>query len=53
MPGGLVLTDESGRLEPGARTMAGVKLRTPADIDTGLFTTWLHRARDLEEPAGN
>jgi hypothetical protein len=45
---GQELNDLSGRLEPGARAMAGVKLRTLADIDPDLFTTWLCKARDME-----
>jgi hypothetical protein len=36
------------RLEPGAREMASVKLRSVADIDTEVFIDWLRRARDLE-----
>ncbi|WP_116210284.1 hypothetical protein [Streptomyces olivoreticuli] len=44
-----VRADGSGRLEPGARTMAAVKLRTPADLDAELFATWLRLARELEE----
>ena len=50
---GQEITDPSGRLEPGARVMAGVKLRALSDIDTDLFITWLHQARDLEEPTGD
>ncbi len=46
---GQEITDESGRLEPGARAMAGLKLRAPADLDPELFATWLRQARDLEE----
>jgi hypothetical protein len=46
---GQEISDPSGRLEPGARAMVSVKLRTLADIDTDLFTTWLHQARELEE----
>jgi hypothetical protein len=38
------LGDTSGRLAPGARRMASVKLATPADIDTDLFATWLRGA---------
>ncbi|MCM0677679.1 DUF1801 domain-containing protein [Micromonospora phytophila] len=45
---GQEVIDPSGRLEAGARAMASVKLRTLADIDTELFTTWLRAARDLE-----
>ncbi|MGV9774978.1 DUF1801 domain-containing protein [Streptosporangium sp. NPDC003464] len=50
---GQEIADPSGRLEPNARAMAGVKLRTPADIDPDLFTAWLHEARDLEAPTGD
>ncbi|WP_329521932.1 DUF1801 domain-containing protein [Spirillospora sp. NBC_01491] len=50
---GQEITDASGRLEPSARTMAGVKLRAPADIDADLFTTWLQQARALETPAAS
>ncbi|MEU5428931.1 hypothetical protein AB0H73_25535 [Streptomyces olivoreticuli] len=46
---GQEINDGSGRLEPGARTMAVVKLRTPADLDAELFATWLRLARELEE----
>ncbi|GAA4087038.1 DUF1801 domain-containing protein [Actinomadura miaoliensis] len=42
------VTDPSGRLEPGSRTMAAVKLRTLDDVDEELFTAWLRQARDLE-----
>jgi hypothetical protein len=38
---GQEVADPSGRLEPGARDMAYVKLRTAADIDAALFTHWL------------
>lgn len=50
---GQEVTDDSGRLEPGAREMAGVKLRTVAEIDAGLFTGWLHQALALETRPGN
>jgi hypothetical protein len=33
--------------------MASVKLRALSDIDTDLFVTWLHLARDLGEPTGD
>ncbi|MFI0447663.1 DUF1801 domain-containing protein [Actinomadura sp. 6N118] len=36
-------------LEAGARQMASIKLRTLADIDPELITTWLTQARALEE----
>ncbi|MFG3696850.1 hypothetical protein ACGF5C_02855 [Micromonospora sp. NPDC047620] len=42
------ITDPSGRLVPGARQMAAVKLRTLADVDPALFTDWLRQAHDLE-----
>ncbi|MBK1785474.1 DUF1801 domain-containing protein [Prauserella cavernicola] len=44
---GRSVTDPSGRLENGAREMAGVKLRGLADLDEALFTGWLEQARDL------
>lgn len=45
---GQEITDPSGRLEPGARQMASVKLRSAADIDPELFAGWLRQARALE-----
>ncbi|MEU4640244.1 hypothetical protein [Micromonospora sp. NPDC023814] len=42
------ITDPSGRLVPGARQMAAVKLRALADVDPALFTDWLRQAHDLE-----
>lgn len=45
---GQEISDPSGRLESGARQMAAVKLRGPADIDAEVFSTWLSLARDLE-----
>ncbi|MEU5883704.1 DUF1801 domain-containing protein [Spirillospora sp. NPDC047279] len=36
------------RLTPAARQMAGVKIRTLADIDPDLITTWLTQAQALE-----
>ncbi|MFI6443431.1 DUF1801 domain-containing protein [Kitasatospora sp. NPDC050543] len=50
---GQELSDPSGRLVAGAREMAGLKLRTPADVDAALLTDWLHQARKLEHPAGD
>ena len=50
---GQEINDPSGRLEPNARAMASVKLRTLADIDTDLFSSWLHQARDLERPTSD
>lgn len=41
---GQSVNDPSGRLEPGARQMASVKLRSTADIDEALFTEWLRQA---------
>ncbi|WP_406078344.1 DUF1801 domain-containing protein [Micromonospora sp. NBC_00858] len=46
---GQEITDPSGRLVPGARVMAAVKLRGVADIDPALFTDWLRAAAALEE----
>ncbi len=40
--------DRSGRLVPGARRMASVKLRTVDEIDPGLFHGWLRRAYERE-----
>ncbi|WP_026422660.1 DUF1801 domain-containing protein [Actinokineospora inagensis] len=42
------LTDPSGRLTPGTRTMAAVKLKTLTDIDPTLFTDWVRQACHLE-----
>lgn len=44
---GQAIPDPGGRLEPGSREMASVKLRTIEDVDLGLFTAWVHAARDL------
>ncbi len=49
---GAEITERSERLEAGARAMAAVKLRTPADLDADLFAGWLRQARDLEATAG-
>jgi len=46
---GQEITDPSGRLVPGARAMAAVKLRGVVDIDPALFTEWLRSAAALEE----
>ncbi|CAM3762612.1 DUF1801 domain-containing protein [Kibdelosporangium persicum] len=46
---GQEITDPSGRLQPGARQMASVKLADIEDIDTHMFTTWLTQARALEQ----
>lgn len=48
---GQAIQDPSGRLESGARGMAGVKLRTVDDIDPDLFADWLRQARALEAAA--
>lgn len=45
---GRAVADPSGRLAPGSREMAAVKLRTPADVDPELFTDWLRQAHGLE-----
>lgn len=45
---GQEVSDDSGRLQAGARQMAGVKLRTADDIDRDLFTEWLTQAVSLE-----
>ncbi|MEQ4303704.1 DUF1801 domain-containing protein [Plantactinospora sp. B6F1] len=42
------LADPSGRLVPGARRMASVRLHGVDEIDPTLFTDWLRRAADLE-----
>ncbi|WP_027945917.1 DUF1801 domain-containing protein [Amycolatopsis taiwanensis] len=46
---GQEINDSSGRLSPGGRQMASVKLRGLDDLDAELFTTWLKQARTLEE----
>ncbi|OKI67918.1 DUF1801 domain-containing protein [Micromonospora sp. CB01531] len=43
------VADASGRLTPGARRMASVKLRTIDEIDPDLFAGWLRQAYALEE----
>ncbi|MEO3744793.1 DUF1801 domain-containing protein [Plantactinospora sp. B5E13] len=45
---GREVDDRSGRLVPGARQMASVKLTTAEEVDTDLFTAWLRHAHDLE-----
>ncbi|WP_328611048.1 DUF1801 domain-containing protein [Amycolatopsis sp. NBC_00345] len=47
---GQLLGDTKGgiQLEPGAREMAHVKLRSLDDIDPALFATWIARAKELE-----
>ncbi|MCG5457340.1 DUF1801 domain-containing protein [Micromonospora sp. PSH03] len=46
---GQEIVDPSGRLIPGARAMAAVKLRDVADVDPALFSDWLRAAAHLEE----
>ncbi|MDG9678665.1 DUF1801 domain-containing protein [Micromonospora sp. DH14] len=46
---GQEIADPSGRLVPGARSMAAVKLRDLADVDPALFSGWLRAAADLEQ----
>ena len=44
--------DPSGRLVPsGTQQAAGVKLRTPQDVDDALVTGWLRQAHDFEVAA--
>ncbi|MFC4149160.1 DUF1801 domain-containing protein [Micromonospora mangrovi] len=45
---GQEVTDTSGRLTPGARRMASVRLRAVDEIDPTLFTDWLRQAYALE-----
>jgi hypothetical protein len=45
---GQSVSDASGRLEPGARDMAHVKLRSSADVDPELFTSWLRQVLEAE-----
>ncbi|MFR9778562.1 DUF1801 domain-containing protein [Micromonospora sp. MS34] len=40
--------DDSGRLVPGARRMASVKLRTVDENDPVRFAGWLRQAYELE-----
>jgi hypothetical protein len=35
------ITDPTGRLQPGARRMASVKLASVADVDEVAFAAWL------------
>nr|WP_246405381.1 DUF1801 domain-containing protein [Nocardiopsis algeriensis] len=44
---GQELSDPSGRLDAGARSMAQVRLRSPEDVDAELFADWLSQARGL------
>ncbi|MCU7825093.1 DUF1801 domain-containing protein [Kitasatospora sp. DSM 101779] len=48
---GQEIADPSGRLAPGSRTMASVKLRAADEVDAELFAGWLSRARSLERTA--
>ncbi|NMN96009.1 hypothetical protein [Antrihabitans stalactiti] len=41
------IDDPSGRLQPGARGSASIKLRTIADVDPELFADWLVQAAAL------
>ncbi|MFI7705421.1 DUF1801 domain-containing protein [Nonomuraea sp. NPDC049480] len=50
---GRQITDPSDRLQPGARDMASIKLRSSDDVDADVFTGWLVQARDLEMPANS
>ena len=43
------IVDGTGRLAPGARRMASVRLRTLDEIDPVLFTGWLRQANGLTE----
>lgn len=43
------VTDPSGRLVPGARRMASVKLTAVEEIDPALFADWLRQAHELEQ----
>ncbi|MFC9910396.1 DUF1801 domain-containing protein [Streptomyces sp. NPDC127197] len=45
---GQEVLDSSGRLDPGSRQMASVKLSTVDDVDAALFTDWIRRAVALE-----
>jgi hypothetical protein len=44
---GRAIDDESGRLEPGSREMASVRLRRVDDVDGPLFASWLRQANAL------
>jgi hypothetical protein len=44
---GTSIGDQSGRLETSAGDKAHVKLRSEADIDPELFTSWLRHAHKL------
>ncbi|KKJ99592.1 DUF1801 domain-containing protein [Micromonospora sp. HK10] len=43
------IVDGTGRLAPGARRMASVRLRTLDEIDPVLFTGWLRAADGLAD----
>ena len=50
---GQLIPDDSGRLEPAARLMASLRLRSLDDIDETLFSGWLQEARErLVSPVG-
>jgi hypothetical protein len=44
---GTRIDDPSGRLEPGSRDMASVKLSSLDDVDADVFAGWLRQARML------
>ncbi|CCH21234.1 DUF1801 domain-containing protein [Micromonospora lupini] len=46
---GQEIADPSGRLAPGARMMAAVRLHRLDEIDPALFAGWLRAAAALEE----
>lgn len=41
---GASIDDPSGRLEGGGKRMAHVKLKSPDDIDPGVFRNWIDQA---------
>ena len=45
---GKAVSDPSGRLQPGAREMASVKLRSTDDVDGQLFRAWLRQAYEAD-----
>ncbi|MGW3725402.1 DUF1801 domain-containing protein [Streptomyces sp. NPDC000851] len=45
---GQEVPDPSGRLSPGSRQMASVKISTADDVDAALFTDWLRHVVALE-----
>lgn len=48
---GQQVDDPSGRLLPGARSMASVKLRSADEVDQALFGDWLRQAYAREVAA--